>query len=166
MSSLEYQHTLPKKRMGAGALFFNEHDQLLLVEPNYKPTWEIPGGVVEAHESPKNCCEREILEELGLDREVGRLICLDYNGTTDSRLESLMFIFDGGVLDAKTISSIKLQESELDHFQFFDKGDLPKNLSPTLKARILAAWNNRNVSLDTLDVYLEESGLDHKTLVH
>ncbi len=147
MSTLEYQLTLPKKRMGAGALFFNEKDQLLLVEPSYKPTWEIPGGVVEAHESPQDCCQREIEEELGLKIKVGRLLCVDYNPTTETRLESLMFIFDGGVLTDELIAQINLQPDELLSYRFFDQNSLPDNLSPTLGERILSAWEQRKGTL-------------------
>lgn len=144
MSSLEYQHTLPKKRMGSGALFFNQSNQLLLVEPSYKPTWEIPGGVVEANESPRDCCEREIAEELGLTLSVGRLLCVDYNPTTESRLESLMFIFDGGQLSDQVISQITLQPTELLSFKFFERDQLPSNLSATLRERILGSWDQRD----------------------
>ena len=55
-----YYESLPKKRMGAGCLFFNERNEVLLVKPTYKPGWEIPGGVVEDNESPKQCCQREV----------------------------------------------------------------------------------------------------------
>ncbi|MFK7804686.1 MAG: NUDIX domain-containing protein [Anaerolineae bacterium] len=156
MSSYEYQLTLPKKRMGSGALFFNQQGEVLLVEPSYKPTWEIPGGVVEAHESPKSCCEREIAEELGLTLSVGRLLCVDYNGTTETRLESLMFIFDGGVLSQELIESIQIQADELVSFQFFGKEDLPPNLSDSLKERILASWANRLQDENLGSTYLEE----------
>ncbi len=154
MSSLEYQHSLPKKRMGSGALFFNQNNQLLLVEPSYKPTWEIPGGVVEANESPRDCCQREIAEELGLTLSVGRLLCVDYNPTTDSRLESLMFIFDGGQLSDQTISRISLQPNELVSFKFFERDQLPSNLSATLKARILGSWDQRD-GLAPANAYFE-----------
>ncbi|MEV2220163.1 NUDIX hydrolase [Nocardia vinacea] len=43
---------LPRKRMGAGALFVDDVDRVLLVEPTYMGYWELPGGVVEADESP------------------------------------------------------------------------------------------------------------------
>ena len=155
MSSKEYQLTLPKKRMGAGALFFNHANELLLVEPSYKSNWEIPGGVVEQNESPKACCEREVFEELGLRREIARLLCVDYNETTDDRLESLMFIFDGGVLTEQTIRSITLHPEELLSYRFFQKDKLPKNLSSTLRRRILAAWQNRDALHGSATVYLE-----------
>jgi len=55
---------------------------VLLVNPTYKPGWELPGGVVEADESPADACRREVREELGLDVEVGELMCVDYNRAT------------------------------------------------------------------------------------
>ena len=68
MSDKAYQRSLPKKRMSAGALFFDEAGRLLVVEPAYKSNWEIPGGAVELNESPRQACVREVKEELGLER--------------------------------------------------------------------------------------------------
>ena len=48
----------------AGALFVDERGRVMLVEPTYKPMWEIPGGVIESGETPSAACAREIDEEL------------------------------------------------------------------------------------------------------
>jgi 8-oxo-dGTP pyrophosphatase MutT (NUDIX family) len=48
-----------------------------MVEPAYKGDWEIPGGTVEADESPHSAACREIKEELGLSRPVGGLVVMD-----------------------------------------------------------------------------------------
>ena len=49
----DYTAGLPTKRMAAAVLFFDDTDRLLLVEPAYTKThWELPGGCVEADESP------------------------------------------------------------------------------------------------------------------
>ena len=71
-----WYESLPKKRMGSGALFLNEQGLLLLVNPTYKPQWEIPGGLVELNESPHTACIREVKEEIGLKIEPERLLCL------------------------------------------------------------------------------------------
>ena len=36
--------------------------------------WTLPGGGVELHESPQECCRREVLEETGYHVEVGALV--------------------------------------------------------------------------------------------
>ena len=119
---------------------FNEQGRVLLVTLSYKSTWEIPGGVVEENESPKQCCQREVLEELGMDRIVGRLLVVDYNVPTDTKTESLMFIFNGGVLSRQDIDNIQIDQDELVGFAFFSQDVLPKEITNTLRRRILAAW--------------------------
>ena len=37
----EYFKNLPKKRIAAGVLFFDEAGKLLIVKPNYKDGWTI-----------------------------------------------------------------------------------------------------------------------------
>lgn len=150
--SHDYYQSLPQKRMGAGCLLFNKRDQLLLVKPNYKPGWEIPGGVVEQNESPKQCCQRELLEEIGLNRDIGRLLVIDYNSAANPKTESLMFIFDGGTLSESEIAAIQLQEDELSTFAFFAQNTLPDAMTKTLKSRVMAALQRRSVKNE---LYLE-----------
>jgi 8-oxo-dGTP diphosphatase len=138
-----FYDALPKKRMGAGCLFFNKHQELLLVKPTYKAGWEIPGGVVESNESPKQCCQREVAEEIGLKREIGPLLVIDYNYQNGSKTESLMFIFDGGVLQDEEIAAIQLPAAELSEFAFFSQDALPEAMTKSLKSRVLAAWQQR-----------------------
>jgi ADP-ribose pyrophosphatase YjhB (NUDIX family) len=135
-----YTASLPKKRIGAGCLMFNEQGKILLVKPTYKPGWEIPGGVVEENESPRQCCQRELREELGLERKIGALLVVDYNHETDEQTESLMFIFDGGILYGMEITSIKLPKDELSEFAFFTRQSLPQEMEPALRKRISAIF--------------------------
>jgi hypothetical protein len=67
----QYVASLARKRMAAGALFRDGAGRPLLVDPVYKDTWDLPGGAVEAEESPHAACRREVAEELGLDRPAG-----------------------------------------------------------------------------------------------
>ena len=70
----QYIASLARKRMAAGALFRDKDGRVLLVDPTYKPTWDLPGGAVEKEESPYAACRREVAEELGLDRPPGRVL--------------------------------------------------------------------------------------------
>lgn len=67
----------PRKRIGAGLVAVDDRQRILLVEPTYKEHWEIPGGLVEAGESPRNALGREVIEEFGFDVGIGRLLVID-----------------------------------------------------------------------------------------
>ena len=72
----QYVASLARKRITATAFFRDEEGRVLLVNPVYKPAWDLPGGAAEADESPHAACRREVAEELGLDRPPGRLVSL------------------------------------------------------------------------------------------
>src|SRR4051812_31334156 len=99
--------------MAAGALFRDASGRVLLVEPTYKPTWEVPGGAVEREESPTAACHREVLEEIGLDRPIGRVLAVDWVPSRPERPEGLVLVYDGGVLPETDIAAIRLQADEL-----------------------------------------------------
>src|ERR1700753_2193913 len=93
-----YFASVPRKRMAAGALCRDRTGQVLLVKPSYRDTWDTPGGVVEAEESPHAACRREVKEEISLDRPVGRVLAVDWVPSQGERTEELILIYDGGVL--------------------------------------------------------------------
>lgn len=70
---------LPRVIAGAAALFRDADGRVLLVEPNYSEGWVLPGGTAESDEgeSPRQGARRETAEEIGLDRELGRLLAVD-----------------------------------------------------------------------------------------
>jgi ADP-ribose pyrophosphatase YjhB (NUDIX family) len=62
--------------LGVGALIF-AGDQILLVQRGKAPLegyWSLPGGAVETGEIVKAALAREVLEETGLEVEVGELV--------------------------------------------------------------------------------------------
>jgi NUDIX domain len=56
----QYVASLARKRMAATAFFRDGEGRVLLVNPVYKETWDLPGGAVEAEESPHAACRREV----------------------------------------------------------------------------------------------------------
>ena len=60
------------------AVRMSRRGKLLLLKPTYKDHWLFPGGVIEAHESPRKACMREVKEETGIDCQPTRLLCIDY----------------------------------------------------------------------------------------
>jgi len=129
---------LPSKNVAAAAVIRDEQGRVLLLEAVYKPTWVMPGGVVEENEDPRSGCRRELLEELRLDREPGRLLVVDWVPRHGVWGEQLQFVFDGGVLSGAEIEAIELQESELSGLHFVatdDVGRVP--LTPSLNRRLV-----------------------------
>ena len=69
--------TFATPRIAAGALFV-DGDRILLVRKTYGNGWDIPGGYAEIGESPAAACQRELKEELGIQREMRRLLIIDW----------------------------------------------------------------------------------------
>ncbi len=129
---------MPRKRMAAGALLFDQAGRVLLVKPTYRELWGIPGGGVEADESPKVGCERELHEELGLQRAVQRLLVVGWKSAEPPQNEALLFVFDGGVLTPADIAAVRLPPDELSEFAFVDPSEAPA-LLPRRTGRCVAA---------------------------
>lgn len=132
-----HRNSRPGKRMGSGVLIRDVEGRVLLVEPTYKPGWEIPGGAVEADESPRAAARREVREELGIELEAGRLLCLEWQGPEPDRTESVMAVYDGGVLPIEAV--LVLPAGELASCAFVAEADLDRLLAPRLARRVRAA---------------------------
>src|SRR6266511_641762 len=93
-----------RKRVAADVIIRDGAGRLLLVDPTYKPDWDLPGGMAEANEPPRQAACRELQEELGLELPIGRLLCVDWVSPHGPWDDLLMFVFDGGVLDTPDTS--------------------------------------------------------------
>ena len=128
--------TFATKRIAAAALIRDEDGRILLVEPTYKPTWLLPGGVVEANEDPLAACVREVHEELGLDLVPGPLLVVDWVPRHGVWGDSLQFIFDGGRLTTRQAANLQLQASEIRSTEFVTL-DRARTLTPPSLGRRL-----------------------------
>ena len=137
MDAVAYRNSRPRKRMGAGVLIRDHDGRVLVVEPTYKKTWELPGGAVDADESPRTACTREVEEELGLRLQLGRMLCMEWQGPEPERSESLMFIYDGGVLDH--LEEVRLPPDELASCRFLPPEELDTVMVERIARRVRAA---------------------------
>lgn len=133
-----YASTLPGKRMGVGCLLRDAAGRLLIVNPTYKPGWSIPGGVVDENESPYHACRRELFEELGVELDPGRLVCVDYVPGGDGSTENVQLLFDGGTVPPELAERFVLAEEELSEWRFEEIPRALALLRPKVGSRIRA----------------------------
>lgn len=137
----QYVAGLARKRMAAGVLFRDERERVLLVEPTYKPNWEIPGGAVEEDEAPWETVRRELSEEIGWDQPVGRLLLVDYVRPQDSRPEGVVFVFDGGVLSESDVAGMVLHPGEIRSAGFYSLNEAAMKVKPLLADRLATVFD-------------------------
>ncbi|MDN6302058.1 MAG: NUDIX hydrolase [Brachybacterium sp.] len=128
-----YFATLPKVISSGAVILRDEHDHLVIEKPNYRDHWLLPGGGVDAGEDARQCAQREVLEELGLDVEVGRLLSVDWlpSSAVRSAPMGVNFLFDAGVIPrAELEATVVPQASELDDWA----------LIPDSEAHLLSPW--------------------------
>jgi 8-oxo-dGTP pyrophosphatase MutT (NUDIX family) len=58
----------------AAGVLFDAQDRMLVVRDLDSGNWVIPGGYLDPGETPRDCCERELREELGLEVRAVRLL--------------------------------------------------------------------------------------------
>jgi 8-oxo-dGTP diphosphatase len=114
---------------------------VLVVKPNYRDHWTLPGGICEFGEPPRAGCSREVTEELGIDPSLGALLAIDWQQAQEMygpmARPAVFFIFDGGTLPS--LSSVRLQPEELDDCRFARVTDLEFLLPPLSLPRVAAA---------------------------
>ena len=87
--------------------------RILLCETQFKPDWELPGGIVEAGEPPRVGAVREVREELGIDLALGRLMITDWMPPYLGWEDAVELIYDGGTIEEADLSALTLQPAEI-----------------------------------------------------
>ncbi|MFJ4859537.1 MULTISPECIES: NUDIX hydrolase [unclassified Streptomyces] len=148
-----YIASLPRVLAGAAALYRDTEGRVLLVEPNYRDGWALPGGTIESDrgESPRTAARRESAEEIGLDLPLGRLLAVDWSLGT-GRPPLVAYVYDGGVLDAAQLAAIELQEDELLSWRLVEPGELTTYLLGSLGLRTQEAYRVAQSGEDTAEL--------------
>jgi ADP-ribose pyrophosphatase YjhB (NUDIX family) len=135
--------TQARKRVSADVLLRDPVGRILLVDPKYKPDWDMPGGMAEANEPPRRAAQRELKEELGLEIEITELLCVDWVSPHGPWDDLLTFIFDGGVLSADQVGALTPRDDELAGWEFCTTDQAQQRLRPY-------AWRRVAIALDAL----------------
>lgn len=103
---------LPTKRIIAQGLIRNNAHEILLCELTYKQEWDLPGGVVDPHESPAHAVVREIREEMQVEMSPRSLVAANWLPPWRGWDDAMLFVFDLGVDDG-VIARARLEPREL-----------------------------------------------------
>ncbi len=142
---------IPRIPASAGALVFDGVGRLLILKPNYKGGWTIPGGQIEeTGESPWQGCRRETFEECGLEIQRARLACVDFLRPRPGRPGGVRFLFDCGRFPDEQLAAITIDGSEIDEHRFVELAEATALLSGPVRRRVLATAGRKHC------VYLEE----------
>jgi len=145
---------LPRKRVIAQALVRDESGRVLMCHPTYKDDWDLPGGVVEVRESPREAAAREVLEELGLRLPLGRLVLTDWMPPWGGWDDALCLVFDAGVHPASVLDGVVLQRREIRATAFISTGEVHARAADYTARRVDAAL----ASLEGTGAAFTESG--------
>jgi 8-oxo-dGTP pyrophosphatase MutT (NUDIX family) len=97
-------------------------------------------------ECPRETLRRELVEELGLAIEPGPVLVVDFCLARPARPRpSIMYVFDGGTLDERQQSVIRLPADELSEHCFFPADGLDGVLGDTLAHRVRAACRQHDL---------------------
>lgn len=106
---------------------------------------------VEPGETPREACEREVAEELGIHPRIGPLLVADW-APSQAEGDKILFIFDGGQMASPLTDQVVLPADELSEWRFHSEADLENALIPRLARRVLAALEAKRRTRTT---YLE-----------
>jgi 8-oxo-dGTP pyrophosphatase MutT (NUDIX family) len=135
---------------GTSVLITDRHGRVLVQHVDYRTTCLLPGGAVDAHESPSRAAARETLEELGATAQYTRGLAVDWIPSNapgyprETRFPGeVLFVYDGGTWKAEQIAAVHLTDREILAIDFVEPARLPGIMRPGDARRTLSALRAR-----------------------
>ena len=128
-----------RKRVAADVLIRDEAGRVLIVDPTYKEGWDLPGGMIEANEAPRAGLARELAEELGISRDIGRPLVVEWIGAHGPWDDQIVFVFDGGVMTDSDIAAVHVSDPEIATWRFTDVDDARAMMREHIGRRLVSA---------------------------
>lgn len=157
VDAAKYYNKQPKKRVGAGVLFFNKQGEVLIVKPNYLDKWLWIGGSAEEDETPMATALRECQEEVGVIPASPWLAFMNYlPSQSTGQSDILQFLFTSQAVDDDFITKLKLQENEIEDARFVSVDELTEYMHHYRARAIQTYWKNKQ---GKAALYLEDGKL-------
>lgn len=116
----EWLKTLEARVASAAVLIENSAGELLIVKAHYKSHWGVPGGIIDAGETPLEAALREVSEEVGLTLQPTDLtfhaVALRYS----QEAMLYQFVFRAR-LDDEQLRTIALSDGEIEAYEFIGR---------------------------------------------
>lgn len=123
---------VPRHRIGAVVALVDEQRRVLLLRHVFHPEkpWGLPGGWVNRGESPQAAARRELLEETGLEAEIGPVLLIE----REPRPWHLSIAFAGDLTGGKLRISPEILEA-----RWLTEEELPEQLFSFVRKAITIA---------------------------
>lgn len=111
-----------EKRISSACVWLETADgRLLIIKSDYKRHWSVPGGIIDAGETPQQAASREVQEEVGLTVPSESLkFEAVIDRVSDGIGHTYQFVFSAPLAD-ELIDTVVLQESEVQESAFVSR---------------------------------------------
>jgi 8-oxo-dGTP pyrophosphatase MutT (NUDIX family) len=130
----QWQASLPKKKDAVKVIVKSNKGNILLVKPDYKDTWQLLGGGVEANEDPKAAAIRESKEEASIDINPGELEII---GTAFKPDEDYLFLIYEYKKTVDEDTDYSVEDEEIEGYRFVS----PEGVAGLLPNYYKDFWN-------------------------
>jgi len=125
--------------LGVRGMVFDEQSRVLLVRHSYIAGWYLPGGGVARGETMREALIRELKEEAGVELLApARFVSVFANFREHKSDHVGLFVIGAGSYRLAPKPNMEISE-----LGFFGLGELPVDISPATKLRILEIVENR-----------------------
>ncbi|OKI50527.1 NUDIX hydrolase [Streptomyces sp. MJM1172] len=150
MTPAEYGASRAALWTGALVLVTDTDGRVLLQTVDYRTDRLMPGGAVDAGESPAAAAAREMREELGVDGHYPHGLAVDWipadtpGFPPEMRFPGeILHVYDGGTWTPDRIDAVRLPAQEITGIEFAEPADLPALMDAGDARRALSALRAR-----------------------
>lgn len=138
----EWLASLTRSYTAAGCLLSDEQGRILIVKADYRQNWQFPGGSIDSGEDARQCAQRELLEETGLDIEPGPLLAVSWAHPSEGvDHPAVHFMFDLGTVPVGT--PVVIPEGELADYRWVSPDRAVELVGPGRAERLQGALQAR-----------------------